>query len=533
MFSKSLQILVSALLPLAAIAAPTTTASAPVTVTTCVGQTYVYNELAGYGFIPNDARDKFGDTIGGIGSAIALKSWVKLGNSYEGIVFVQPDRGWNTNGTINFIPRVHKFLIRFTPKPGATVQNPSGPNIDFTYLDTILLRAPDGTPCTGLDADGDGYITYPGFPQLPVATYTGDGFGGPGPGGKRIPIDAEGLFLAEDGSWWTSDEYGPYIYHFNADGIMIEAIRPVDAILPLRNGSVSFSADSPYEYIPESDDVSPANPTQGRQNNQGFEGLTVSPDGKNLYALLQSACEQEGGAHSADRRYPRLVHYQLPQGGIFPHDGNWKRAIQSATYVGEYVVPLPLYTSSSGSSAVAAQSELHYLSPTQFLFLPRDSKGGHGQASSQSLFRHADIFDISGATNVAGATYDSFNASIASSKGELNAGITPATYCSFIDFNINAQLNRFGVHNGGNQDNTLLNEKWESLALAPVNGGSFFPFYADLNSEYFLLSMSDNDFITQNGKTSFLSDTGSLLTVNRLHRWRQDQIQGRVRLQSR
>lgn len=347
MFLKTLLIIISALLPLS-LATSTTTSTAPVTVTTCVGKVYTYNELAGYGFIPNDARDKCGDTIGGIGSAIATMSWQKIGNNYEGTLFVQPDRGWNTNGTINFIPRVHKFIIKLMPMPDATAQNPSGPNAEFTYLDTMPLKAPDRTPCTGLDADGDGYITYPGFPQLPVATYSGDSFGGPGPGGKRIPIDAEGLFLAEDGSWWTSDEYGPYAYHYDSSGTMIEVIRPPNAILPLRNGSVSFRADSPPEYIPESDDVSPANPSQGRQNNQGFEGLTVSPDGKNLYALLQSACDQEGGASSADRRYTRLVHYQLPEGGVWGQDGNWKRTFQDATYVGEYVIPpLPQYKDSS------------------------------------------------------------------------------------------------------------------------------------------------------------------------------------------
>lgn len=37
----------------------------------------------------------------------------------------------------------------------------------------------------------------------------------------------------------------------------------------------------------------------------------------------------------------------------------------------------------------------------------------------------------------------------------------------------------------------MLNEKWESLGLVPVNDGS--------DGEYFLFSFSDNDFITQNG----------------------------------
>jgi hypothetical protein len=42
--------------------------------TTCNGQTYTYEELAGYGFLPSDARDKFGDTIGGVSKVVALEA---------------------------------------------------------------------------------------------------------------------------------------------------------------------------------------------------------------------------------------------------------------------------------------------------------------------------------------------------------------------------------------------------------------------------------------------------------------------------
>jgi hypothetical protein len=41
-------------------------------------------------------------------------------------------------------------------------------------------------------------------------------------------------------------------------------------------------------------------------------------------------------------------------------------------------------------------------------------------------------------------------------NGILRPGIVPATYCSFLDYNNNAQLNRFGVHNGGGFDHGLL-----------------------------------------------------------------------------
>lgn len=65
--------------------------------TTCNGQTYIYEELAGFGFIPSNARDSHGDTLGGFGSSIAIDnaSWKRLPNgSYTGTLWALPDRGW-------------------------------------------------------------------------------------------------------------------------------------------------------------------------------------------------------------------------------------------------------------------------------------------------------------------------------------------------------------------------------------------------------------------------------------------------------
>ena len=99
---------------------------------------------------------------------------------------------------------MHKFRITFTPKPNATIANPLPPNLLFDYLDTILFYGPDGLPTTGIDPTTT--KTYPGFPEMPYATWPGDGFGGPGPGGEGIPVDAEGLVLTKDGGFWISDE---------------------------------------------------------------------------------------------------------------------------------------------------------------------------------------------------------------------------------------------------------------------------------------------------------------------------------------
>ncbi|THW41471.1 outer membrane autotransporter [Aureobasidium pullulans] len=454
--------------------------SSAVNTTTCGGQTYVYQELAGYGFVPGNARDKFGDTLGGIGSSIAIdkNTWKKKGQSCSGILWALPDRGWNTQGTLNFQNRVHKFEITLSLNSSATVKSPSGPNLNLQYLDTILFTDPKNIPVTGLDPDADGpYLQYPGFPELPSTIYTGDGFGNNGTGGHRVSVDSEGLVLNSDGSFWVSDEYGPYIYKFSPSGKMLDAIRPPNATIPLRNDTESFNADSAPVYNPNFA-ITPEDPSDGRANNQGLEGLTASPDGKRLYALMQSALNQEGGLKKKNRRYARLLQYSI--------------ASSPAVYEAEYVIPLPLYSDGS----VAGQSEIHFLTPTQFFILARDSGAGHGQDSSESVYRHIDIFDISNATDIKTSSNDAFDGAIASAKGSLDKGIQAAAFCSFLDFNVNAQLNRFGVHNGGAQDAGLLNEKWESIATVPVNGNGS-------DGEYFVFSLSDNDFITQDGYMDF------------------------------
>jgi hypothetical protein len=68
----------------------------------------------------------------------------------------------------------------------------------------------------------------------------------------------------------------------------------------------------------------------------------------------------------------------------------------------------------------------------------------------------------------------------------------PATLTSFIDINDNAQLGKFGLHNGPPNDRNNLSEKWEGMALAPVLDPL-------APRDFFLFVSNDNDFITQDG----------------------------------
>lgn len=362
----------------------------------------------------------------------------------------------------------------------------------FEYLDTILLSDPTGQPLTGLDPGVKGYASFEGFPPLPVATYAGNGFGGSGPGGKRVSVDSEGLVIDNEGYFWVSDEYGPYVYRFDKSGKMVQAIQPPDAYLPRRNGTISFNAASPPLYDPEHV-TNPEDPKTGRNNNQGFEALTISPNGKSMHVMIQSALNQEGGPKKKNRQPARVLEYDI---------SNPNKPL----YKAEYAVVLPKfvdYTDEDLDEKVASQSEILELPGTgDFLVLSRDSFGG-GSGDNLSVYRQADIFSISNSTtDLKGEKYDSASGSIADSKGNLNSDIVPAEYCPFLDYNVNSELAKFGLHNGDEQNEHLLNEKWESLVLVPVDP-EIKPKGKGETTEYFLFTFNDNDFITQDGAMNF------------------------------
>lgn len=266
----------------------------------------------------------------------------------------------------------------------------------------------------------------------------------------------------------------------------------------------SFSAASAPLYDPDRVPV-PEDPTSGRANNQGFEGLTVSPDGSTLSVLLQSALMQDGGQGGKQtRRHARLLQYDITalsssSSSSFsssPHSSPSTNTSSNPLPKAEFVVPLPTFANADAKTRVAAQSELLALSPTQFLVLARDSNAGRAAESTESLYRHVDVFDVGGAATDVFGLDDSVAGSVAGAEdGVLDDGITPAEYCAWLDFNVGSELARFGLHNGGEDDEGLLNEKWESLAVVPVLGADG----GQVEGEWWVFSLSDNDFITQDG----------------------------------
>ena len=102
----------------------------------------------------------------------------------------------------------------------------------------------------------------------------------------KVSLDPEAIVRLPDGGFFIGDEYGPYIYRFSADGKICPPYGRPAAFIPLRHGAQNFSSEQPR---PRRRRARSADPDTGRQNNQGFEGMALTPDGKKLVAVLQSA----------------------------------------------------------------------------------------------------------------------------------------------------------------------------------------------------------------------------------------------------
>ncbi|MEO6246764.1 MAG: esterase-like activity of phytase family protein, partial [Opitutaceae bacterium] len=427
------------------------------------GTTFVNKGLVGVGRVPASLRDRLGETFGSLsGLAVDSRTWRRnADSSYSGSLYAQPDRGTTRNGSANnYAPRRHRLSVSFLPAPnGATNQLQLG----LTLTDTTLYTEANGTALTSLDPSPTTAGTRTGFPALPQAS------------NNRIALDAEGIALLPDGSFFLSDEYGPYLYRFSAAGVLLNAIRPPEALIPKRGGRDSFSADNAASGQPS---PSPSEPTTGRENNQGFEGLTVSGDGRTLYALMQSATRQDGGAGGNSlRRYTRLLAYDISNP-------------TSATLRGEWILPLPIFTQ-AGVQQVASVGDIAFVSGRHLLVLARDGNGRGSSVTSASLYRAVLIYDLAGATNIAGTAFDTAATPVAP-NGVLASSVTPATSTVLLDLNDLSQLVKFGLNNSAADNSNTLSEKWESLAIAPALD----PTAPD---DFFVFVGNDNDFSTNDG----------------------------------
>ncbi len=272
----------------------------------------------------------------GAGSAIAAVP----GNPNQ--IYGLTDRGPNVDGRTDNekvvpVTEYSPQIVRYTLADGIAHEE-----------QVIVLKDPQGHPLNGLvvavgDTGGETMV---------------DIYGNPMPNSDR-GLDSEGLVALEDGTFWVADEYGPFVIHFDANGVEIERLSPYDGSLP---GELAM-----------------------RDPNRGMEGLTVTPDGSTLVGVMQSALATPG----IDGR-PRGV----PLTRIVTIDLDTR---DTKTFL------LPLADPQHSKVLV---SEITALSDTEFLIAERDTTLAPDGNKKIYIADISRASDVGPASTVPGARYD-------------------------------------------------------------------------------------------------------------------------------
>jgi hypothetical protein len=204
---------------------------------------------------------------GGFGSALALDP------REPGYFYLLTDRGPNADGRD---PDKKVFPIPgFTPQIGRFKLEGD----QLVLVKVIEIKNAQGKKITGLPNPREG-ITGEIAVDLQGRELGTDPDG----------LDSEGLVALADGTFWISDEYGPWLVHVDADGRTIERIGP-------------FPGPKSLPKV-----------LALRRPNRGMESLTITPDGKTLVGMMQNPVDNPDASIRKTSRLNRIVVYD-------PHTG--------------------------------------------------------------------------------------------------------------------------------------------------------------------------------------------------------------------
>jgi hypothetical protein len=369
-------------------------------------------DLSGFAGGPNGNRLSFGSDL----------FYDKSSKTYWGIT----DRGPG-GGLIDFAPRVTQFDLSL---------NGDGSINNLTLLKTIVFKKADGSLFTGLN------------PRLA----TGDA------GNLGLSFDSEGFVKLSNGNMLVADEYGPSVYEFDKDGVFLRAFETPANLLPREAGGALNFVDGRPTIV------------SGRQDNRGFEGLTVSPDGKTAYAILQDPLVNEGrGGQGRRSRNLRIVAYDVETG---VQTAQYAYQLESIADINERT-PNDFEENQQGRNI--GVSSITAVGEGKFLVIERDNRGWGVEdptASGNAIgTKRVYLINLAGATDVKDVSF--------AGSSNLPEGVVPVQKKLFLD--VFAELTAAGVP---------AVEKLEGLAFGPYLDGGLA-----------MVIVSDNDFsVTQTGQ---------------------------------
>lgn len=154
----------------------------------------------------------------------------------------------------NFAPKIYRIRLKGDSVQilrAITIKRPNNTNVTGIMNPTGLGSTAAEVASTDTVSDCANFATK----QAPKDTFG---------------IDAEGIVVDKQGNFWLCEEGGPTVWKLNPNGKVIARYTPYAN----KGGaqSVDIAIDTVFGY---------------RKNNRGFEGLTITPNGK-VYAIIQS-----------------------------------------------------------------------------------------------------------------------------------------------------------------------------------------------------------------------------------------------------
>ena len=233
----------------------------------------------------------------------------------------------------------------------------------------IFVKDSSGKPITGLpnpkalggtnevpyDVDGQPMTVNPNLPFDEVSNPIRTDING---------LDPEGLAVLTDGSFWISDEYGPHLVHYDADGVEIARINP-------------FASDERNNVVIDGKRILLPPEFTKRRTNRGMEALTITPDQTTLVGVMESSMDNpdKSGRMSS---LVRIVTINLDSGQI----AQYLYRLDKAQHVTSGIVALNSY---------------------EFYVIEHDRKFPLQDSSAQKLIYKINIVEATNIESIAGA----------------------------------------------------------------------------------------------------------------------------------
>ncbi|MFC9326484.1 esterase-like activity of phytase family protein [Kitasatospora sp. NPDC057015] len=273
--------------------------------------------------------------------------------------------------------------------------------------------------------------------------------------GRQLPndpygLDSEGLVRAHDGSFWVSSEYGSSILHFSARGVLQSVLVPAGS---------SYQAPG-VEVLR----ILPAVEAK-QKNNKGLEGLTVSADGRTLYAAQQTSLSNPDAKSTKKSRVQRIFRIDIGH--------------RTPVVTGEFANVREADSATDGGWATSAIS---WLGPDRLLVEERDG-------ARPTAFTKFFEVDLRRATDLLGSVWDDPATTPSLEVAPTGTtGVVPGTKRLVFD------AVAAGLDNG----------KLEGVALRPAGHGT---------AELFLVN--DNDFGVDGFKNGAVVPNNAVTRVDR------------------